>query len=94
MDGHAVNGVARTVKGAGVPVAATGADGGPGLSAQIDARGQHGPGGGILRRAVGQRAVDQTGEPAQLVGGGDLIGVLLGTRASGLGLSPCLSGAE
>ena len=87
MDGHAVNGVARTVKGAGVPVAATGADGGPGLSAQIDARGQHGPGGGVA-------AIDLIGEPAQLVRGADLIGACLGARARGLRLSPCLSGAE
>ena len=55
------DGVARTVKGAGVFEAgarAVIADGRPGLSAQVDVVGQGGPGGGVLCRAVGQSAVD------------------------------------
>ena len=84
VDHQTLNGVARAIKGAGVSVAHA-TDGGPGLAiGDGDIGGQLCAGGGVLRCTVSQRAVDQSGEPEQLIGGGDLIGVLLGARASGL----------
>ena len=75
VERQVVDGVARTVKGAGVLVAvvcAVIADGGPGLAAQVDVRSQYRAGGGVLFHVL-QGAVDQTREPEQVIGRSNLI---------------------
>ena len=73
FDGHAADGVALAVKGPGVndrPVA----DGGPDVTVgNGDIVHQHRIGALILRRAVGQGAVDQRREPEQVAGVFDLV---------------------
>ena len=70
---HVADGVACAVEGAGVDGRCV-ADGCPCFVGQVDIRGQHRAGGGILCRAL-QRAVDQGCEPEELAGVGDFIHV-------------------
>ena len=52
-----------------------GADGGPLLVTQVDGIPHLGPGGGVLLRTVGQRAVDQRSEPEHFLLIVDVIGI-------------------